>query len=733
MGKKILSLFMTCLLALNFAYAKGDPQPINPNEGMWLPHLIKMLNIDDMKKLGFQLSAEDLYSVNKSSIKDAVVQLGGFCTAEVVSSQGLLFTNHHCGYDAIATHSSVEHDYLTDGFWAKSHADELPNEGLSVSFLVRIEDVTKKIQDAVAAAGEGEKEMAMQEAIGKIEAEATEGNDYRAQIKDIYAGNQQLLFVYEVFRDIRLVGAPPSAIGKFGGDTDNWMWPRHTGDFSVFRVYADKDNKPADYSADNVPYKPKHFFPVSIKGLQEGDFAMTMGYPGSTDRYLSSYAIDHAYKNDNPAVIKVLGTRLEIMHEDMMASDDVRIKLASSYASLSNYHKYCIGQNRGLRTRGLVEERQKFEADFNKWANGDSKRKEKYAGVLDMFKQNYAANQDVLKLRMYINTAGFGPGMVAYGVAAWRLKTIMEKNEDDAKAWDGAIGQMTPTVDEHFEEYVAFTDQKVLAATMRLMYNDLPEKFHPATFTSKAFSKMKPKGDKDRFDLYAEKIFATSMLTDKARLNAFLAKPSLKVIQKDLGVSYVEDIINVYRNQLAAGNAMFEAVDGEAMKLYQAGMQEMMPNREFYPDANSTMRMSYGKVIPYDPRDGVSYKFMTFGEGVLEKEIPGDEEFHVPTGVHDLLVAKDYGRYADKKTGKLPLCFLTDNDITGGNSGSPVINGKGELIGIAFDGNWESMTSDLVFDESVVRTISVDIRYVLWTIDKYAGATNLIKELKVVQ
>jgi hypothetical protein len=732
MGKKILSLFMTCLLALNFAYAKVDPQPVNPNEGMWLPHLIKLLNIDDMKKLGFQLSAEDLYSVNKSSIKDAVVQLGGFCTAEVVSPEGLLFTNHHCGYDAIATHSSVENDYLTDGFWAKSKSEELANEGLTVSFLVRIEDVTKKIADAVANAGEGEEEMAMQEAIGKIEADATEGNDYRAQIKDIYAGNQQLLFIYEVFRDVRLVGAPPSAIGKFGGDTDNWMWPRHTGDFSVFRVYADKDNKPADYSADNVPYQPKHFLPVSIKGLEEGDFAMTLGYPGSTDRYLSSYAIDHIYKNDNPAVIKVLGERLRIMHEDMMASTDVRIKLASSYASLSNYHKYCIGQNRGLRTRGLVEERQNFEKDFSKWVSGDSKRKEKYGEVLDMFKQNYASNTDVLKLRMYINTAGFGPGIVAYGVAAWRLKTVMEKDED-SKTWEAALGRITPTVDEHFEEYVAVTDQKVLAATMRMMFTDLPEKFHPATFTSKAFKKMKPKGDKDRFDMYAEKIFSTSMLTDKERLNAFLAKPSLKAIQKDLGVSYVEDIINVYRNQLAVGNAMFEAVDGEAMKLYQAAMQEMMPNHEFYPDANSTMRMSYGKVIPYDPRDGVSYKFMTFGEGVLEKEIPGDEEFNVPQGVHDLLVAKDYGRYADKKTGRLPLCFLTDNDITGGNSGSPVINGKGELIGIAFDGNWESMTSDLVFDESVVRTISVDIRYVLWTIDKYAGATNLIKELKITQ
>jgi hypothetical protein len=336
MSQKILSLLIACLVALNFAKAGNDSQPVNPDEGMWLPHLVKLMNYDDMKKLGYKLSAEDLYSVNKSSIKDAIVQMGGFCTGEIVSSKGLMFTNHHCGYDAIASHSSVEHDYLTDGFWAKNLGEEIPTPGLTVKFLVKIEDVTAPIMDAMAGAGEGQGEMAMQEKIGQLEAEATEGTDYTAQIKPIYDGNQYLLFVYEIFRDIRLVGAPPSAIGKFGGDTDNWMWPRHTGDFSVFRVYSGKDNKPADYSEDNVPYQPKHFLPISIKGIDEGDFAMTLGYPGSTDRYLSSYAIEQAYKHDNPAIVKILGERLRIMHEDMMADDAVRIGLASSYASLSN-------------------------------------------------------------------------------------------------------------------------------------------------------------------------------------------------------------------------------------------------------------------------------------------------------------------------------------------------------------------------------------------------------------
>ncbi|HHG85519.1 MAG TPA: S46 family peptidase, partial [Bacteroidetes bacterium] len=641
-------------------------------------------------------------------------------------------TNHHCGYDAIATHSSEEHDYLTDGFWARSYAEELPNEGLTVSFLVRIEDVTKKIDAAVAKAEEGQEEMAIQAAIGTIEAEATEGNDYRAQVKPMFDGNEHLLFIYEVYRDVRLVGAPPSSIGKFGGDTDNWMWPRHTGDFSVLRVYADKDNNPADYSEDNVPYKPKHYLPISIKGFKQGDFAMTLGYPGNTDRYLSSYAIEHAYKYDNPTIVKLLGERLDIMHKDMMASDKVRIGMASSYASLANTHKYFIGQNRGLTSRGLIEERQEFEKGFQKWATSDTKRKEKYGDVLNQFKENYASSREVLKLRMYMNFAGFGPQfMQSTGISAWRLKTMMGKEDADPESYAPMVERMKAGLDDAFEGYFGKTDQKVTAAMVRAMYKDLPEKFHPSIFSSKGFSKAKAKGGKDRFDAYAAKMFATSILTNKARQKAFLAKPSLKVLTKDMGVQYVESIINLYRNQLAMGNAMFEAVNGEAMKVYQAGMHEMMPNKKFYPDANSTMRMSYGTVLPYDPRDGVSYKTQTFAKGVLEKEKPGDEEFNVEPKLHDLFTAKDFGRYA--QDGKLPLCFLTNNDITGGNSGSPVINGEGQLIGIAFDGNWESMTSDLVWDDDIVRTISVDIRYVLFVIEKYAGATNLIKELKIIE
>jgi len=729
MYKKLSLIFLGAFLAFRAMAVGYTPEPVPPREGMWLPHMVKTLNIDAMRDLGFKLSAEDIYSVNKSSIKDAVVQLGGFCTAEVVSPKGLLFTNHHCAYDAIATHSSPEHDYLTDGFWAMKQGEEIHTEGLTVSFLQRIEDVTKKVMDAADAAGEGEREVAMQAVIGEIEAEASNEGEFKAQVKPIFNGNEYLLFVYEVFRDIRLVGAPPSAIGKFGGDTDNWMWPRHTGDFAILRVYAGTDNKPADYSESNVPYKPKHFLPISMKGVQEGDFAMTLGYPGSTDRYLTSDAIREIYENNNPDVIKLLGERLRLMKEEMDKDDEVRINLASSYASMANYYKYCIGQNRGLRQRGLIEEREGFEMKFKEWVNSDSKRREKYGEVVERMEKNYASFQPILKLRNYINMAGFGPGMVNYGLAYWRLKGLYDK-ESEQEAIDGMVERLKGGVDEHFAEYYTSVDKKILAATARMIYNDLPKDLHPDVFSSKAFTKAKAKGNMDRFDTYAAKVFSTSILTNKARNKAFLAKPSLKVLEKDLGVAYATSMVTLYISKMQGDMAMYQGVDKESMRIYQAGMMEMQKDQSFYPDANSTMRLSYGTVLPYDPKDGVSYKTQTYGGGILEKEVPNDEEFHVPSKLKSLLESGNYGKYGEN--GKLPVCFLSDNDITGGNSGSPVINGNGELIGIAFDGNWESMTSDLVWDDEIVRTISVDIRYVLFIIDKYAGAQRLIDELKLM-
>ncbi len=729
MHKKILLLLVGFLIAFRVIATGYESSPVPPREGMWLPHLVRTLNIDAMKDLGFKLSAEDIYSVNKSCIKDAVVQLGGFCTAEVVSPKGLLFTNHHCAFDAIATHSTPENDYLTDGFWAKDQKGEIHTPGLTVKFLQRIEDVTKEVLDAGAGVDEEMRDAAMDEKIAEIEAEASNDGAYEVQVKPMFHGNEYLLFVYEIFKDIRLVGAPPSSVGKFGGDTDNWMWPRHTGDFSILRVYAGPDNKPAEYNEANVPYTPKHFLPISLKGIQNGDFAMTLGFPGSTDRYLTSDAIEQIYENSNPQIIKLLGERLRIMKKEMDKDDEVRINMASKYASMANYHKYCIGQNRGLRQRGLVEERMAYEEKFTNWVNGDSKRREKYGEVIDQMARNIETFKPVLKLRNYLNMAGFGPAMVNYGVGYWRLKSAYEK-EVGEEAIKTQLEQLKGGIEEYFGEYYANVDQKILAATARMMYNDLPKERHPDIFSSKAFSKTKAKGDMDRFDVYAAKVFSTSILTNKARNEAFLSKPSLKVLQKDLGVAYAASMVTLYLSKLQLEMAIYNSVNDESMRLYQAGMLEMENNRRFYPDANSTMRLSYGTVIPYDPKDGVSYKIQTYAEGILEKEIPGDEEFDVPSELSKLIRKGDFGRYGEN--GKLPICFLTDNDITGGNSGSPVINGNGELIGIAFDGNWESMTSDLVWDDDIVRTISVDIRYVLFIIDKYAGASRLIKELKLI-
>lgn len=726
MIKKVAVLFLGLTLIFKTAFAV-----LPPDEGMWLPLLLKQLNFSEMKRLGLKLSAEEVYSTDKPSVKDAIVQLGGFCTAEVISDQGLLLTNHHCAFDAIRTHSSVENDYLTDGFWAKNKGEEKHTPGLTVSFLVKMEDVTSTILAGTEGMDEADMETKIQTAIGTLEAEASEDGAFKAQVKPMFKGNEYFLFVYEVFRDVRLVGAPPSSIGKFGGDTDNWMWPRHTGDFSLLRVYAGKDNKPADYAEDNVPYRPKHFLPISLKGVKEGDFAMIMGYPGSTDRYLTSDAIRQAYDNNNPDYIRLLDTKLKVMKKEMDASDEVRIALASDYASTANTYKYFLGQNRGLTKRGLIEEREQFENKFTRWVNQSKDRKEKYADVLAGIKQNISDNETVLKLANYINIAIFGNKVVQFGVGFYRLQRTMAATPDKPEAWEPVLQQLRASVDEHFEEYQKVTDMKVFAAMNRLYYNDLPKEFHLSVYTdSKTFTKSKPKGNKDRFDIYAEKLFATSMLGDKAKVKAFLENPTMKALEKDPGMEFINSFIEVYRSKMAAGMGMYAAGDDVMMKKYMAALREMMPDKAFYPDANFTMRLTYGKVIPYDPRDGVSYKYYTSAEGILEKEVPGDEEFDVHPKLKNLIQKQEFGKYGKDE---LSVCFLTDNDITGGNSGSPVINGKGELIGVAFDGNWESMTSDLVFDDDIVRTICVDARYVCFVIDKFADARHLLDEMKIVR
>lgn len=721
---------LACLLLVSTLFPVNLNASFPPDEGMWLPLLIKRLNYEDMKKLGCKLTADEIYSVNNSSVKDAIVQLGGFCTAEVVSDQGLLLTNHHCAYDAIRSHSTVENDYLTDGFWAMSKAEEKHVEGLTVKFLVRMEDVTKRILDKADAADEAERDMVIGQEMEAIEAEAKEGNDYTASVRDMFHGNEYYLFVYEVFRDIRLVGAPPSSIGKFGGDTDNWMWPRHTGDFSVLRIYAGADNKPADFSEDNKPYKPKHHLPVSIKGIKNGDFAMIMGYPGSTDRYLTASHIDEIYNDQNPDYVKLMERRLEIMKEDMDASDEIRIKLASNYASLANYWKYCKGQNNTLRTRGLQEEKKVTENKFKKWVNGNADRKAEYGDALDAIAKNIADNKSNRKLSNYLNFAGFGPGFVNPGVGFFRVLRTMQAKEDDKEAWTPVITAAVAGVEGGFEEYSAKTDQKIFAQCLKWMKEDLPKEHHLDLFSSKLWDKRaKAKGDMDQYEAFADYTFKESIVFNKGNRDAFVKKPSMKALENDPAVAYISSLVNLLNAKYRPVNGQVAAIDEMMMRKYVRGVREMETGKSFYPDANSTMRLTYGTVKPYVPRDAVNYNWYTTTDGIFEKENPKDEEFIVPGKLMDLIADKDFGQYGSN--GQLNVCFLTNNDITGGNSGSPVINGSGELIGIAFDGNWESMASDLVFDDDVVRTISVDIRYVLFIIDKFAGAKHLVDEMTV--
>ena len=697
------------------------------DEGMWLPSLIYKLNISDMQKEGFELSAEDIYSVNHSSIKDAVVALDhGSCTAELISNDGLLLTNHHCGFGEIQSHSSVEHDYLRDGFWAKLRDEELPNPGKTVSFLIRMEDVTNKVlADVTDEMSENERNRIIRQKSAEIEREARGDTHYETMVRSFFNSNQFYLFVMETFRDVRLVGAPPQALGKFGGDTDNWMWPRHTNDFSMFRVYCGPDGNPADYSEDNVPYHPKHFLPISIKGVKENDFAMVMGFPGTTNRYETSFGVEYTMKVTNTVRIDVREKLLEIWGQYMSTSQKARIQYATKYARSSNYYKYSIGQNKGLENLKVVEKKQAIEKRFTDWVNADNARKEKYGNALTYIEESYD-NIEADKARSYASEALLrGPEIFLFAYRTSSLVTLLERSEDNTERINMAIERIKASLDDYFKDYDAATDQKVVAELLKLYADKTAEKFHPEIISE---IQKKYKGN---YNKYAEKLFKNTVFADKEKLIAFLNNPSVKTLKKDMAYIAGTDIYEKY-NEIGnmAGQNAAKRAEGE--RLFVAGLMEMESDKTFYPDANSTMRLTYGQVKDYSPRDGVTYNYFTTTNGYLEKEIPGDIEFDVPARMKELLLAENYGRYADED-GSLHACFITNNDITGGNSGSPVMNANGELIGIAFDGNWEAMSGDIAFEPELQRCINVDIRFVLWMIDVYAGAENLIQEMKIVQ
>ncbi|MFA5648303.1 MAG: S46 family peptidase [Bacteroidales bacterium] len=715
---KRIKIFLLGFLLIAASMAKAD-------EGMWLLPLLQKYNIATMQSMGLELSANDIYSINNNSMKDAIVIFGGGCTGEIISDKGLLLTNHHCGYGAIQKHSSTEHDYLKDGFWAMNLDEEIPTPGLSVTFLVRIEDVTDQVTKKVKSKMTEEERSKEIEKIAKgIEDKAIEGNHYRASVRNFYGGNKYYLLVYEVFNDVRMVGAPPSSIGKFGADTDNWMWPRHTGDFSIFRVYADKDNNPADYSAENAPYKPKHHLPVSLKGVEKGDFSMIMGYPGGTTRYMTSWEVGETEKITNAQRSFIRGIRQEIILEDMLASDEVRIKYASKYSGSSNYWKFSIGQNQSLKRLKIEDEKRVEQEKFTKWVNESSKRTKTYGEALDLIKSSIEGRNDYMYASTYLSeTMLRGTEIISLASRANGLSKLLK--EGKTEEIESQAKKLKQSARGFYKDYNAPTDRKVAKAMFKLYADKVKEEFHPTVFTivNNEFN-----GD---FNKFIDNMFDNSMFADSSKLWKFLDNPTAEGIENDpafiASTSIVEKASAIW-GELTEFNKNF----AKGHRLYVGGIMEMNEGQPMYPDANFTMRLTYGKVLDYYPRDGVHYNYYTTLEGVMEKEDPDNWEFVVPNKLKELHQNKDYGQYATKN-GEMPLNFISNNDITGGNSGSPVINGKGELIGTAFDGNWEAMSGDIVFETELQRCINVDIRYTLFIIDKYAGAKHLIDEMTIVK
>ncbi len=723
--KKIVSLFFAITFAL-ISQLRAD-------EGMWIPLFLGKYNIADMQKKGFKLTAEDIYSVNHASMKDAVMIFGGGCTAELVSGEGLIITNHHCGYGQIQQHSSLEHDYLTDGFWAMKRSDELANPSLTVTFLVRMEDVTKRVlADVTDQMSDEQRQKTIAKAVRQIESEAKEGNQYEARVKPFFYGNEFYLFVTEIFRDVRLVGAPPSAIGKFGGDTDNWMWPRHTGDFSVFRIYADKDNKPAKYSPDNVPYKPKKFFPISMKGVQKGDFTMVFGYPGTTEEYLPSYAIDLTLKVENPHKIKIRQKKIDIMSAAMNDDREIRIQYSNKYARVSNAWKKWMGESRGLERADVVAKKTEQEKKFTDWVNQDSARKAKYGWVLPRYKAIYEGFVTHTIADSYFSEAAYSLDIFQFASKLANLAKLTDKSsqEDINKAIETAKGNAKV----HFKDYNLPTDKKIVAALLKMYYENVDKQFHPEIFKFTKLVPFQTPNNEDAFNGYADYLFANSILVDQKKFDDFINNfniNSVKQIQNDPAVILYSEFLSIY---FAKINPFTSAVGDELNKLnrfYMAGLREWQKDKVFYPDANSTLRVSFGNVDDYFPRDGVKYLHYTTIEGIIDKDNPEIYDYRVPQRLKELYKTRDFGGYDENE--QMHVCFLATNHTTGGNSGSPVLNANGELIGVNFDRVWEGTMSDLNFDPTQCRNITLDIRYALFIIDKFAGASHLIKEMTLVK
>ncbi len=714
MKKFVILLLVVCYLL-----------PAKADEGMWLPFLLQQLNEKDMKKNGCKLSAKDIYDVNNTSLKDAIVQFGGGCTAEIISDKGLILTNHHCGYSSIAGHSSVDKDYLTNGFWAMNASEELTNPGLTAMLIVRIEDVTAQVNEGTSATtSDKDLEALQQKKIKEIVANVTKGNKYEAFVRPFFYGNQFILFITQTFKDVRLVGAPPSFIGKFGGDTDNWMWPRHTGDFSMFRIYADKNNEPAEYAKDNVPFKPKKSLSISMKGVKEGDFTMVYGFPGRTQEYLFSDAVDMTMNDSDPTKVALREKRLSIMNRFMKANDTTRIAYAANYASVANYWKKWMGEMQGLKKFDAVNKKKEFEKKFIELLSTDPAEKEKFNNVFNDFRSLYSIYRVFQKQLDYYNECLLGFNAMIAARAAEKLVASVKGKSDEDKQKEFA--KAAESNEKFFKTYNKAMDKTICSAMLEMYANGIDKNLR--VFAIDSLFMLYP----NKYDFITDILYNQSMFVNKDKYLNALKTASVADIENDIAYKLWKSTSKYYNNNVLFQYTTIDAQLNALYKKYTDKLTKVYKDKKFYPDANSTLRITYGKVKGYKPRDGVYYNYFTTLDGMMEKENPNDDEFIIFPKMKDLYAKKDYGKYADKD-GTLHMSFVATNHTTGGNSGSPVLNAKGELIGTNYDRVWEGTMSDIMYNPNICRNITLDVRYTLFVIDKYAGAGYLLNEMKLIQ
>ena len=713
--KHLLVIFCLSIVSL----AKAD-------EGMWLPLLLEKLNEKQMKSLGMKISAKDIYNINAGSLKDAIVSFGGFCTGEVISSKGLVLTNHHCGFDAVQNHSSLENNYIRDGFWAKNNREELTNPGLFVTFIVSIEDVSKlALAGVTPSMTESERQSAIDKNMNQIKKGAKKESYQDGFVRGFFEGNQYYLFITETYKDVRLVGAPPSAIGNFGKDTDNWMWPRHTGDFSMFRIYAGKDNKPADYSPKNIPYTPKKALNISLDGVAEGDFTMVFGFPGRTTQYLQSSAVEQIMTVNDPAKIAIREKALAVIDGYMRKDEQIKIQYAAKYAGIQNSYKKWQGEVLGLTSTNALGKKKAYEAEFQKRVEANPKWTEYYGTILRDLDYLYKEIKPYGYARDYYLEITSKIEIFTIAGSINSLKTAYEK--DGEKGYITRLEQVKKTIDGFYGEYNAEVDQQLFETLMEMYVNNQDAKYQSP------YLKKWLEENGGSFYKIGTKLFKESVLHNEKKVMELLSKPTEEVVEtikKDRAVQLYTDLVSTYSNEVSKKLNETQALINKLNRTYMQAQMDVFKEKTFYPDANSTLRVTYGNVKGYTPRDAVKYDYYTYLDGVLDKYKPGDYEFDVPEKIRTLYKNKDYGQYGNK--GKMPVCFIAMNHTTGGNSGSPALDAYGNLVGLNFDRVWEGTMSDINYDPSICRNIMVDIRYVLFVVDKYAGATHLIKEMKLV-